>query len=461
MSAPCITYPYFLGIGGIGMSALACHYLHKGCKVAGYDRVATPLTKKLEAMGARIHYTESPELLPAAVDAVIYTPAIPSTHAEWAEIKRRGLPVYKRAEILGMLSRNYKTIAVAGTHGKTTTSALVAYLLHGSIGCNAILGGLVPDLGGNYLHNAQSEFLVTEADEYDRSFLQLHPWFSAVTAWDADHLDIYGTLDNMRAAYIQFMRQSQHFIAESSLQLPLNPDYFYGMENGGSGKEADKALASGIYVKDGLYHFDYSGPKAVAKDLTLACPGRHNIENAVAAISLALEAGVEVADIRRLLPLFKGVYRRLECRLSLPDMVYYDDYAHHPEEIRASIHALREFYPGYRMTVIFQPHLYTRTRDLAEGFAQSLQEADELCLMDIYPAREEPIAGVDTHLIGNKTTHIPVSYIARENTLAWLQSYMDRQQRKGEKLLLVTMGAGNIDTQVEPIKAFLQKRSEV
>lgn len=450
-----MTYPYFLGIGGIGMSALACHYLRQGGKVAGYDRVSTPLTRKLESMGAQIHYTESPELLPEGIDAVVYTPAVPSTHAEWQEIRRRGLPVYKRAQVLGMLSRQYKTLAVAGTHGKTTTSAMLAYLMHGSIGCNAVLGGIVPDLDGNYLHNEESPYLVTEADEYDRSFLQLHPWFSAVTSWDADHLDIYGDLESMRAAYVQFMRQSERFIAEASLELPLHADYVYGL---GEPKESGQAaFASNLRVEDGRCTFDYTGPKAVIKDLNLSCPGRHNVENAVAAVSLALEAGVQPQDIRRLLPLFKGVRRRLERCFSQPGLAYYDDYAHHPAEIRASLRALREFYPDYRMAVLFQPHLYSRTRDLAEGFADSLREADALCLVDIYPAREEPIPGVDTHLIGERIQNIPVVYAAKQNALEQVGRYLAEKEKNRRKLLLVSMGAGDIDTLVEPIKVCVRK----
>lgn len=440
------------------MSALACHYLHKGCRVAGYDRVSTPLTRKLEAMGAQIHYTELPGQLPDGIDAVVYTPAIPSTHAEWAEIRRRGLPVYKRAQVLGMLSRRYRTLAVAGTHGKTTTSALLAYLMHGSIGCNAVLGGIVPDLGGNYLHDEKSPYLVTEADEYDRSFLQLQPWFSVVTAWDADHLDIYGDVESMREAYVQFMRQSSHFIVESSLHLPLQADYVYGIRNEKEGNDAVKmASASNLRIKDCCYSFDYSGPKAVIGDLRLSCPGRHNIENAVAAVSLALEAGVAPGDIRRLLPLFKGVSRRLECRFSRPGLAYYDDYAHHPAEITASIKALREFYPGYRMVVLFQPHLYSRTRDLAEGFALSLQETDALCLVDIYPAREEPLPGVNTRLIGNRIQNIPVEYAAKDMVLAQVERYLGERDETRRELLLVTMGAGDVDTLAGPIESLLRK----
>lgn len=453
MNTP-VKHPYFLGIGGIGMSALACHYLQQGCKVAGYDRVCTPLTKKLERMGADIHYDERPDLIPASADAVIYTPAIPSTHQEWAEIKKRHLPVYKRAEVLGMLSRQYKTLAVAGTHGKTTTSALLAYLMHGSIGCNAVLGGVVPDLDGNYLHHETSPFLVTEADEYDRSFLQLQPWFSVITSWDADHLDVYGSVEKMREAYVQFMRQSQHFIAAESLQPPLDPDCFYGIESPTFQASPARACACRLAVKEHRYHFDYIGPKAQIEDLVLSCPGRHNVENAVAAITLALEAGVQAQDIRRLLPQFKGVRRRLEAGCVLANVVYYDDYAHHPAEINASLGALREFYPDHKLVLFFQPHLYSRTRDLAQGFAEQLQKADELVLVDIYPAREAPIPGVNTHLIGDRIQRIPVSYVAKDEVLAQVEKHC---RQTPNKLLLVSMGAGDIDTLVSPIKSFLEK----
>ncbi len=462
MNAEAIKQPYFLGIGGIGMSALAFHYLRQGCRVAGYDRTRTPLTCDLEKAGARIHYNECPALIPADTDCVIYTPAVPADHTEWEEIRRRSLPVYKRAELLGLLSGRYKTFAVAGTHGKTTTSVLLAYLMNGSIGCNAILGGISPDLGGNYLHNETSPFLVTEADEYDRSFLQLHPYFVAVTSWDADHLDVYGTLENMRDAYTQFMRQSEHFIAEADLELPLKPDYFYAAEAFTPEKnvEGKAAYASDIEVREGMYRFTYRGPKAIIEGLCLSCPGRHNIENAVAAISMALEAGVPSGEIKRLLPLFKGVTRRLECRYRASGFVYIDDYAHHPAEIRASIKALREFYPDYRMEVYFQPHLYSRTRDLASGFASALQMADRLCLVDIYPAREKPVAGVDTRLIGDKVDGIQVVYLGKQTLLEDVRKRVDAYRRnlsEGAKLLLVSMGAGDIDTFAVPITQYLEK----
>ena len=433
------------------MSALAFHYLHKGCKVSGYDRVRTPLTRDLERAGADVHYEENPALLAEDVDVVVYTPAIPADHAEWAEIRRRALPVFKRAEILGRICRDYRTLAVAGTHGKTTTSSLLAYLLRHSIGCNAILGGISLDLDGNYHHDGQSPWMVTEADEYDRSFWQLHPFFSVVTAWDADHLDIYGSLENMRDAYRQFMRQSRHFIVQAGVAAGLEgleAEYVYGLE-GDAGLEermsGKAAVGCRVRVENGAYRFDYEGPRATLKDLELRSPGRHNIENTVAAISLALEAGVEAGQIRALLPGFQGVARRLERKAGNGKCVYYDDYAHHPVEIAASVSALREFYPEASLVVLFQPHLYTRTRDLAEGFARSLSAVDELFLVDIYPARELPLPGVDTRLIGEKVRDIPVRYGDKEAALAWVEARLQQAAQEKGFIVLVTMGAGDID----------------
>ena len=477
MNAGDFKHPYFLGIGGIGMSALAWYYLRKGCLVHGYDRIPSPLTRHLEQAGAEIHYDEDPEKLPADTDVVVYTPAIPQDHAEWPEIHRREIPVLKRAEVLGMICRDYTTLAVAGTHGKTTTSSMLAYLLRHSVGCNAILGGVSLDLDGNYHYDASSSLMVTEADEYDRSFWQLYPWFSAVTAWDADHLDVYGSVENMRAAYCRFMRQSTHFIACESMKADLREpkaDYFYGQdsweENLESGFAVERveegrqvsARAVHVRVQNGAYHFDYVGPRAAICGLELHCPGRHNVLNAVAAISLALESGVESGDVKRLLPGFKGVARRLELKdRAVGRLYYYDDYAHHPAEIKASVDALREFYPEARLCIVFQPHLYTRTRDLADGFARSLSEADELFLVDIYPARELPLDGVDTHLIGDKIAGKEVHYGSREDALAWIERRISRMRECAGCLVLVTMGAGDIDRIVDQVGALVKKEAGV
>lgn len=453
-----IRHPYFLGIGGIGMSALAQHYLNAGCKVSGYDRVSTPLTRKLESMGAIIHYEEDPRQIPGDVDVVIYTPAIPSTHAEWKEIIERGLPVFKRAKILGEICKGYNTFAVAGTHGKTTTSALLAYLLKESIGCNAILGGVAVNFSGNYHFDSQSRIMVTEADEYDRSFHHLYPACSAVTAWDADHLDIYGNLENMREAYLQFIHQSEYCILND--RMPRRPvsDAVYGLGENLEERESEiagnRCYATDIRVGNGRYFFDYVSPSVRISDLEFPCAGRHNIENAVAAIAMALKAGVSVEDIRKALPGFRGVHRRLEKVAGRGNVVYYDDYAHHPAEIEASLKALSEFYPGYRLAVMFQPHLYTRTRDLAEGFAKSLAQADKLCLVDIYPARELPIEGVDTRLIGSRIDRIQVDYASKEDLLLWVkQSVLPIDG----PWVLVSMGAGNIDTMVRPLADLIMK----
>lgn len=444
------------------MSALAWHYLQRGCVVSGYDRSRSPLTARLEQAGASIHYEEDPGRVPAGTDVVIYTPAVPESHAEWGVIRKLGVPVFKRAEILGAICQGYKTLAVAGTHGKTTVSSMLAYLLQQSIGCNAILGGISLNLGGNYHYDASSPFMVTEADEYDRSFWQLHPWFAAVTAWDPDHLDVYGTVGNMRDAYRRFMRQCRHFIAHGSLLEELRvsgrlegagplpeADYFYGLETAGFGGELPPgefrplAEAAAVRVVDGAYRFHYQGPRGKIEDLELRCPGRHNVENAVAAVSLALEAGMDCSQVKALLPGFKGVARRLEKRAENGKCSYYDDYAHHPAEIEASLQALREFYPDACLRVAFQPHLYTRTRDLAEGFARALSCADEVFLVDIYPARELPIPGVDTRMIGDKIGAVPVSYGSRGQVLDWIGRCL--AGNRGEPWVLVTMGAGDID----------------
>lgn len=456
MSVERITHPYFLGIGGIGMSALAFHYLQKGCKVSGYDRLCSPLTRKLEQAGAVIHYSEDPSLIPEDVTTVIYTPAIPAEHKEWEAIRERGLRCYKRAEILGVLCRLYRTVAVAGTHGKTTTSSMIAYLLQSSIGCNALLGGLSINMGGNCHHDPKSQIMVTEADEYDHSFWQLFPYFSVVTSWDADHLDIYGTVENMREAYLKFMRQSDRFIAEAGLELPFHPKFYYSLEK--DGKSA--AYAENIRLEGSSYLFTYVGPRGRIENLKMTIPGRHNVENAVAAVSIALEMGVGASRVRALLPGFKGVKRRLELCHKGNRWVYYDDYAHHPAEIEASIAALREYYPRHSMVVVFQPHLYTRTRDLAEGFAQSLSQADELCLVDIYPARELPLEGVDTRLIGNKVAGIPVSYSDRDGVFDWVKERAGRPAEGQQGILFVTMGAGDIDQSVEPLIGFFDREDK-
>lgn len=447
---------YFLGIGGIGMSALALYCLHEGKRVDGYDRVETPLCRQMAACGARIHYLEAPELVPSDTQLVIYTPAIPSDHREWEALRALGVPIYKRAEVLGACTRSYRTLAVAGSHGKTTTSALLAYLLHETGGCCAFLGGVAKNYDRNFLYTAGAAWAVAEADEYDRSFLQLHPRYSIVTAMDADHLDIYGTVENMRAAFAEFMRQTDAqggVIIKDTWRayVPDVPVYrTYGLE----ATPGTQVYARGLRVENGAYRFDYVSPDYIIQDLRLTYPGRHNVENALAAVTAALAAGVRPEDICRLLPGFRGVKRRFDIQYRQGDRLYIDDYAHHPDEIAVCLRALRELYPQRSIRVAFQPHLYSRTRDLAAGFAQSLQLADEVVLLDIYPAREKPIPGVTAHSIGDLIKDRPVHY-------ATLQNAVDVLNALPPVPILVTMGAGDIDTLVAPLREGYERAATV
>lgn len=446
---------YFLGIGGVGMSALALYCLHEGKRVCGYDRVETDLCRRLAEAGAQIHYTESPELVPSDTQLVIYTPAIPADHREWETVRALGVPVCKRAEVLGACTRPYKTLAVAGSHGKTTTSALLAYLLHETCGCCAFLGGVAKNCDSNFLYTPGAEWAVAEADEYDRSFLQLHPRYSIVTAMDADHLDIYGTVGNMRAAYADFMRQTdlaQGGVIIKDVWRPYVPDVpvyrTYGIE-----PTADTQVwARDLRVEDGAYRFDYVSPDMEINGLRLTYPGRHNVENALAAITAALAAGLSAEELRRLLPGFRGVKRRFDIQYRSETSLYVDDYAHHPDEIAVCLRALRELYPLRPIRVAFQPHLYSRTRDLAAAFAQSLQLADEIVLLDIYPARERPIPGVTARSIGDLVEGRPVRYASLADAFGLLTALPPMP-------VLVTMGAGNIDTLVKPLRRHFEKNN--
>lgn len=444
---------YFLGIGGIGMSAIALYFLNNGCEVEGYDKVSTALTKTLEKAGAKIHYSEDPKLVSSDIDMVVYTPAIPLQHSEWTAIKALNVPIYKRAEVLGECTKGYKTLAVAGSHGKTTTSALLSYLLYETRGCCAFLGGVANNYNTNFLYSKDAEWVVAEADEYDRSFLQLHPLYSVVTAMDPDHLDIYGTADNMRKAFCDFMKQTdaEHggIVLKQNLLSYTEGIKIYRTYDTNEGLKP-QVYAQDIKIENGAYKFDYVSPNIVIENLVMTYPGRHNVENALAAITVALAAGVKEEEIKTLLPLFKGVKRRFDIRLREEDFMYVDDYAHHPREIEACLSSLKELYPERKLRVVFQPHLYSRTADLAAEFAKSLSLADEIILIDIYPAREEAIPGVSSKSIGSLIRGKVVEYTSLSNAVKTL-SQMDKPG------LLVSMGAGNIDTLVEPIQALYKK----
>lgn len=444
----CANY-YFLGIGGIGMSALARYFLHEGKRVAGYDRTPTPLTRALESEGAAIHYEEDTEAIPApfrdpATTTVVYTPAVPQEHAEYRYFTERGFRIEKRSQMLGHLAAGKYVMAVAGTHGKTTTSTLVAWLNRVVTGGgSAFLGGLSKNFDSN-LVLGEGRRLAVEADEFDRSFLRLYPDVAVVTSADPDHLDIYGTHEAMKEAFSQFIAQIRPggaLILKHGVDLAIdNPSiriYRYAYDT-----PCDFYARNIRPVEGGYYRYDLATPSGVVEDCTLGIPGWINVENAVAASAAlwcAARAEGREPDADRLregLASFSGVKRRFEFYVNTPRQVYMDDYAHHPRELAATIASVREMFSGRRVTAIFQPHLYTRTRDLAEGFAEALSLADEAVLLPIYPAREEPIEGVDAELIARNVA-VPCRIVPREelaDTIAAMPTDV-----------VISFGAGNID----------------
>lgn len=441
---------YFIGIGGIGMSALARYFNGRGVTVHGYDRTSSPLTQKLQQEGIRIHYEESVESLPAHIDLVVYTPAIPPFHKELTYLQAKGLPIMKRAEVLGMISQGMKAIAVAGTHGKTTTSSILTHLLRsGGVDCTAFLGGIAMNFGSNFVEG-QSDWVVIEADEFDRSFLHLDPTLAVVTSLDADHLDIYGDaaqlLDTGFRAFAKKVKPNgliwvQYDHVES---LGHSGQVSYGIEKGG-------VQARNVRVVEGHFVFDYHDQLGRLEDLQFPLPGRHNVENATAAIAIARHLGVADDALRKGLTSFKGIQRRFELKYKDKRTVYFDDYAHHPSELEAAIGAARELFPGKRITGIFQPHLFSRTRDFTSGFAKALDQLDEVILLDIYPAREEPIPGVTSDRIRELMQHKSV----RRGTKTDVPGLLE-----GASLdVLLTLGAGDISERVQPIVDFLTSRN--
>lgn len=442
---------YMLGIGGIGMSALA-RYLHlKGKQVTGYDRTETKITRELNADGIAVHYHEDIAHLDGA-DLIIYTPAIPKSHIEFVTAMEDDLPMFKRAEVLGWISQDHKTIAVAGTHGKTTTSALTAHILREcGIDCTAFVGGIVNSLGSNFVFG-ESEWLVVEADEFDRSFLQLSPDIEIITAIDPDHLDIYGDGSQFEQAYVEFVaimgRGGTPYLNEKlkgfAQQLPRNV-VFYGYEDA-------ECRATNIAFKGLLSTFDFVSPDHHITGLELSLSGRYNVENAVAAISVALEIGASPESIPAALRSFAGIWRRFDVGYTSERFIYIDDYAHHPEEIKALLSAVREMYPDHTIRAIFQPHLFSRTRDFAEGFSESLSLADEVVLVPIYPAREEPIPGVTSEMLLEKVTATEkriVNWRAGDNPDAFVEGLKPQT-------VVLTVGAGDINLAVSRVKALIE-----
>ena len=443
---------YLIGIGGIGMSAIARYLKEEGNNVFGYDRVCTALTKELEQEGVEIVYEDdSSHIATLNVDEVIYTPAISSDSAILRYVKVMGIPLFKRSEALGRITRGKKTIAVAGTHGKTTTAGLTAHILKNSrIGCSAFLGGISNNYSTNFLVNHNSDYVVVEADEYDRSFLRLSPFFSLITSIAEDHLDIYGNLDNLEQAFIQFANltdKNGRLFLKNNLPVKIEsevPKTTYSLTD----VDTDY-YASNIRVSEGAYYFDFHTPDKVYHDMKMTYPGRHNIENAVASLSMALSLGVNECEFREGLATFKGMKRRFDLRIKTDKTIYYDDYAHHPQEIEATIKSLKELYPDKRICGVFQPHLYSRTRDFAGEFAQSLELLDDIILLPIYPAREEPIEGITSDTILGKIRKSSKYYVEKDRLLPLLKTLQPE--------LLVTLGAGDIDRFVEPITEMIRE----
>ena len=442
---------YFIGIGGIGMSAIARYYNVKGFKVSGYDKTPSPLTHALEEEGIDVHYTDDISYVPADIEdtLVVYTPAIPKDMGELVYVQEKGYRVIKRSRMLGEIAHGQRCLAVAGTHGKTTTSTLLSHLFTDSEEvCSAFLGVISKNYGSNLLTHG-NDVIVAEADEFDRSFLQLFPEIAVITSMDADHLDIYGDEAHIREAFKAFASQvSGSVIVKHGLDITEHDTkarictYAYGDSNADFYAEP---------TENG--HFNLHYPGGVIEDCVVGIPGWVNIENGVAASAIALTYGLEPEKIKKALASFSGVKRRFDMQVNMDGLVYIDDYAHHPNEIAAAISSIRGKYPEYRYTAIFQPHLYTRTRDFAEEFAQALSNVDRLILLDIYPAREEPIPGVTSEIIFKDITAPSKILLKKEELLDYL-----KEQELGDKEIFITLGAGDIDRLVGPIAELLTEK---
>jgi len=460
---------YFIGVGGIGMSALARYFRFHGKEVSGYDKTITPLTRQLEKEGIAVHYEDDLNQIPRDADLVVYTPAVPKDHKELNYYQQHSYTLMKRSEVLGLITNSSFNICVAGTHGKTTITTLIAHILrHSGYGCNAFLGGIAVNYDSNFWSDKRN-VCVVEADEYDRSFLRLSPDIAVITAMDADHLDIYGTAEAVEEAFIAFsgrLKAGGLLLSKKGLEkegaLRGDRRLTYGLEGVRSGNSLAEVavtghgplaepdvVATGIIIRDGSYHFAVDGKDGVEgkdwrlDDVVLNMGGRHNVENATAAIAVAHSLGIEAGKIRAAVDAFRGVKRRFEFIIRRPDRVFIDDYAHHPEELRALISGARELFPRMKCTILFQPHLFTRTRDFVDGFAASLDLADEVFLLPIYPARELPIEGVTPSLIAGKMPKGKAKVVDKDE---WLLIVQNRKEWE----LVITAGAGDIDALVGP-----------
>ncbi len=437
---------YFIGIGGIGMSALARYFVSKGCTVSGYDKTQTVLTESLSELGINIHYEDNTDLIDTKADVVVYTPAIPASHSELTFFRDNGYEVVKRSDILGWITEGTVNICVAGTHGKTTVSTMVAHLLRDSgYGCTAFLGGIAANYNTNFW-SSENNVVVVEADEYDRSFLKLNPSVAVVTSMDADHLDIYKTAEAFEDAFVSFSEKVKPgglLLAKKGLAREASFDtstlVTYSLNGNGA-----NIYAKDIRVVNGAYHFTVIGPSWQLDEMVLNMGGLHNIENALVAVAVAVHLGIEPQKIKAALANFAGVKRRFEYQIKTDAQVLIDDYAHHPAELAALISGVRSLYPAQKLTLVFQPHLFSRTQDLCDGFAASLSAADEVVLLPIYPARELPIPGVTSEMIIGKMTNKNVVLLQKEELSAWVKAEAPK--------LLVMAGAGDIDVLIRNMK---------
>lgn len=454
----CVDTYYFLGIGGIGMSALARYFAAKGFRVLGYDRTLSPLTQAIEAEGIEVRYDDSLESvkgLDVSTTVVVRTPAVPEDFAVYVWLKEQGFQILKRAEVLGLVTRSARALCVAGTHGKTTTSTMLAHILHGShVGTNAFLGGIANNYGTNLLLDDKSDLVVVEADEFDRSFHHLTPHISVITSMDPDHLDIYGTEEAYRESFAKYASLVQDTLVVKK-GLALNAGnlqakvYTYAV-----GEKAD-FYADNVRVKEGEIWFDFYTLSGKVADIQLGVPVWVNIENGVAAMAVAWLMGATEEELREGMRSFMGVYRRFNIHLNTPQVAYVDDYAHHPMELKATIESVRRLYPERHVIGVFQPHLYSRTRDFAEGFAEVLSGLDEVALLPIYPAREEPIAGVTSEWLMEKIS-IKRALVLPTVLAKYLRERVKGCIAQGKDCVVITMGAGDIDRQVEDIKKSLK-----
>lgn len=451
---------YFVGAGGIGMSAIARYFLHKGLVVAGYDKTPSELTHQLEKEGMMIHYEENVNLIPEAcrqplTTLVVYTPAIPSTHAELKYFHDNNFVIEKRAQVLGTLTRTHKGLCFAGTHGKTTTSTMCAHIMHQShLDCNAFLGGISKNYGTNYILSTHSDYVVIEADEFDRSFHWLRPWMSVITSTDPDHLDIYGT----KEAYLESFRHYTELIQPGGAliihkDLEMKQHVQEGVKVYNYSREEGDFHAENIQIKNGTITFDFISPVEIVKNVELGQPIPINIENGVAAMAMAQLNGSTAEELREGMRTYGGVDRRFDFKIKNDRHVFLSDYGHHPKEILQSAKSLKELYSDRKITAIFQPHLYTRTRDFYKDFADALSHFDEVILTEIYPAREQPIEGVTSKLIyDNLRPNIEKKMIQKDDVLNFVKAH--------DFDVLVVLGAGNLDNYVPEIAEIIKAKEQ-